>query len=250
MTKVRSPSYPAISLAEAISRIKSVYEQERVRAVDKETIAKTLGYGEVTGAAATVIAALTKYGLLESVGTQLKVSEDAETIILLSRGHPEQVKALKSVAFTPYLFSKLRDSFGEQLPNDNILRSFLVKKGFNPKTMDSVIRAYRATLELIEEEEALVSSGLSNNGQSSEKPVQTQSSGDANPSYSTQPNVMHLPTLQSSFEQTLLYRIAQDCTAHIQFDGPVTQEGIKKLINLLELNSDVFPRKESPRPGF
>jgi hypothetical protein len=247
MTKVRSPNYPAISLAEAISRIKSVYEQEQARAADKESIAKALGYGGINGAATTVIAALAKYGLLENAGTQLKISEDAESIILLNRGHPDHVKALKSVAFTPYLFSKLRDSFGEQLPNDNILRSFLIKKGFNPKIMDSVIRAYRDTLELLKAEEAL-SSGLSENEQLSDI-GQNLYSQDPNPSYSAQTNVK-LPTLQTSYEQTLLYRIAQDCTAHIQFNGPVTQEGIKKLINLLELNSDVFPKKESLKPGF
>ena len=243
MTKARSQTYLVISLAEAILKIESVYEQERDRATDKETIAKSLGYRGIDEASATIISTLTKYGLLESVGSQLKVSKDAENIILLNKGHPDRVEALSKVAFTPYLFSKLRDSFGKQLPNDNILRSFLIKMGFNPKIMNVVVQAYRDTLELIEEEVHSLNHLMSNK-QQSEEPIPTQSTRSANSSCLANPK--HIQVLaQVAVEQTLQYRIAEDCWARIEFDGLVTRDGIEKLIALLELNADVFPHNLS-----
>lgn len=46
-----------------------------------------------------------------------------------------------------------------------------------------------------------------------------------------------------TFRQTLVYKIAEDCSVQLQFDGPVAREGIEKLITLLQTNADVFPRK-------
>jgi len=44
------------------------------------------------------------------------------------------------------------------------------------------------------------------------------------------------------FGQTLLERIGVDA-ARIEFDGPVTQEELEKLIALIKLNADVFLQK-------
>lgn len=237
MAKVRGKNYPAISLAEAILRIKAIYEQERDRAVNEQTIAKALSCCGTHTAFVSTISALTKYGLLESVAPSLfKVSENAENIILLTRGHPDRVRALRNIAFTPYLFSKLRESFTEELPSDNILRSFLVKIGFNPNSMDAVIRAYRETLEFVNEE-ALALGVMNDDDRLSQRLTLTQSPGEINS------NVVYPFASPSLLEQTLLYRISEDCTVQIQFNGPATQEAIKKLIALLEVNTDVFPKK-------
>ncbi len=84
---MRGKNYPAISLAEAVSVVKLIYEQERDRAVDEQTIAKALSCCGTHTAFVSTISALTKYGLLESVTPSLfKVSEDAENIIAQARG--------------------------------------------------------------------------------------------------------------------------------------------------------------------
>lgn len=249
MTK-RSPNYPAIGLEEAIKKTKAIYDQEHKNPTDKEVMAKHLGYNGLNGASLTTISALTKYGLLEAVGPkQLKVSASGESLIWLEKGNPERVKLLKEVAFAPSLFSDLRDAFPEKLPSDQSLRYHLIRKEFNPNTVDSAIRAYRDTLEFVNaEEEALVSSASDGSEQPSEELMQTQPnqpSRDANPLYSNITNGTYAPTEQSSFGETLQFRISKDCVVRIQFNGSVTQEGIEKLVALLKLNADVYPTKES-----
>ncbi|MBD1879072.1 hypothetical protein [Coleofasciculus sp. FACHB-T130] len=44
--------------------------------------------------------------------------------------------------------------------------------------------------------------------------------------------------------EILQWRLSEDCTVRIQFNGSVTQEAIKKLIAILELNTDVYPTKQ------
>lgn len=203
--------------------------------MDTETVARVLGCSG-TNASITIVSALTEYGLLESVGEQLRVTEDAVNIIIHEQGHPVRVRALKNVAFTPYLFSKLQEAFGEEPPNDNLLRSFLLKEGFSTKTIGNVIRDYRQTLMFLRSE--LLVSNVQNIAQ------QYLSNENTNFSYPASQVDEPLPLMTpGSFGQTLVYRIAENCSVRIEFDGPVAREGIEKLIALLELNADAFPKQ-------
>ncbi|MBV9385633.1 MAG: hypothetical protein JOZ78_04300 [Chroococcidiopsidaceae cyanobacterium CP_BM_ER_R8_30] len=237
MTKTNRLNYTAMSLSEAISKIQILYQQEYSSAMDKEAVAKALGCSGVNASTA-IISALTEYGLLENVGTHLKVTKDAIDIISHAPGHPTRVMALNNVAFTPYLFGKLHDAFGEDPPNDNILRSFLIKEGFSAKTIGNVIDDYRYTLMFLKEE--LVSSVKNPDRQRPLPSITTQRSDNA--------ACKKLPLVTpGSFGQTLMYRIADNCSVRIQFDGPVVREGIEKLIALLELSADAFPQKRDAR---
>lgn len=151
-TKVRSPNYPVISLGEAIPRARTVFEQENRHPASREVVARALGYGGLNGASLGVISALLKYDLLEQVGDQLRVSKDALDILLHQPGDPERAAAIRAAAFAPALWEELRDLYGDTLPSNHNLRAYLVKKGFNPKTVDGVIRSYRDTITLVEEE--------------------------------------------------------------------------------------------------
>jgi len=243
MVKVKSLNYPSLSLPEALLKIKLVYEQECNQAMDKESIALAMGYTGVDEASTNAISALNKYGLLTNISPSLfKVSEDAENIILLPKGHPDRIRALQNIAFSPYLFDKLHQAFGEQLPGDNILCSFMIKMGFSSKTIDNVIYAYQETLKFIKEEEASVLVELKGSKSLQKGVGPTCFIEDNNCSNLINVNITRPPSLEPLGEM-LSYRIAADCSARIQFDGPVTQEAIKKLVALLELNADVFPKK-------
>ena len=151
MANVRSPNYPAISLPEAIRRATMVFKQEQRHAADKEVIAKAIGYGGLNGGSNVVISALTKYGLLElgGKGEQLKLSGNALDILIHDTGEHDRMRAVQEAAFTPSLFSELYDAYGRDIPSDHNLRAFLLKRGFNQKTVDSVIRSYRDTIEFV-----------------------------------------------------------------------------------------------------
>lgn len=155
MAKVRSPNYPSISLSKAIELADKIFKRENTHKAAPEVMAKALGYSGLNGASLGTLSALKKYGLLEEVGKDLKISSDALTIVVDPKDSSDRIEAIKRTAFLPVLFSELQKHYGETLPSDENLRSFLLKKGFSPSMVDSPIRSYRETMELVNE----VSSG-------------------------------------------------------------------------------------------
>ncbi len=150
--KTRSPNYPALSLEEAIQRLKVIYDKQRRYPTTRDVLAKLLGYGGINGASATVLSALGKYGLLEGNGEQLRVSEMGQDLILHRKGDPEYDAALRDAAFRPVFFRELRDQYPGGLPHEHSLRAMLIKRGFNPKVIDGAVRAYRDTIEFVNAE--------------------------------------------------------------------------------------------------
>jgi len=68
------------------------------------------------------------------------------------------------------------------------------------------------------------------------------SNNDTTSSYLSNVSAMHTSNQPGLFGQTLLERIVE-CTVRIEFDGPVTQEELEKLIALIKLNNGCFPTK-------
>jgi hypothetical protein len=110
-----------------------------------------MAYQSLNGASATALSALHKYGLLERVGDEVKVSERALRIL-----HPhspdERSRAIREAANDPPLFTKLAERFPGQMPNEELLRNYLMRDGFATGAVPAVILAYRETSELVERE--------------------------------------------------------------------------------------------------
>jgi hypothetical protein len=150
--RTRSPNYPAISLVDAIGRLKAIYETQRQYPATREVLVKLMGYGSLNGASSTVVSALSKYGLLEGHGENLRVSDLGQDLVLHRKGDPEYTRALQTAAFMPGFFQELHDQYTDGLPGEHSLRATLVKRGFNPKAIDSAVRAYRETMEFLDAE--------------------------------------------------------------------------------------------------
>jgi hypothetical protein len=146
--RIRSPNYPAISLPEAITRVTALYRAIHTHSAPRDVVAKGMGYTSLNGASATAISALHKYGLLERDGEDVKVSERALSIL-----HPhtpeEKAKAIMASAGEPALFAELAERFPGAMPNEELLRNFLVRKGFAPGAIGQVIAAYRDTSDMV-----------------------------------------------------------------------------------------------------
>lgn len=151
MARVRSPNYPQISLKDAIERIGKVHAKEQTLKAAPEVIAKALGYQGLNGKSLGVLSALKKYGLLDEIGKDLKVSADALTILLDPKSSVERAKAIQKAAFAPTLFAELRKEYGPLVPSDENMRSYLLKRGFGLNVVDAPIRAYRETMALVKE---------------------------------------------------------------------------------------------------
>lgn len=145
--RTRSPNYPALSLPAALDKVTILYKNQHTHSAPREVVAQSMGYNSLNGASATAISALHKYGLLDRMGDELKLSERAMRIL-----HPhspdEKAAAIKEAASEPSLFAELADRFPGPVPNDDILRNYLIRNGFSPAAVSSVVLAYRDTVEL------------------------------------------------------------------------------------------------------
>jgi hypothetical protein len=149
--RVRSPNYPGLSLPEAIQRIHSLYKAQHTHAAPREIIAKGIGYNSLNGASATAISAIGKYGFLEKSGEGFKLSERAMSIIA-PHNPAEKAEALKAAAMEPKLFADLFERFPPPLPNDEVLRNYLIRAGFAPSAVSPAVLAYRETIDLVDRE--------------------------------------------------------------------------------------------------
>jgi hypothetical protein len=149
--RIRSPNYPAISLPDAIARVTTLYRAIHTHAAPREVVAKGMGYNTLNGASATAISALHKYGLLERSDDDIKISERAFSIL-----HPhtpqEKAEAIRAAAAEPALFAELAERFPGAMPNEDLLRNYLLRKGFAPAATTAVIAAYRDTSEMVDRE--------------------------------------------------------------------------------------------------
>jgi hypothetical protein len=140
-----------MSLPEAIERAALVYRNQHTHGAPREVVAKSMGYNSLNGASATSISALVKYGLLEGRGDEIKVSERTMRIL-----HPESLEekatALREAANEPVLFRELAEKFPGRMPSEEMLRNYLIRDGFAPNAVPSVILAYRETSEFVERE--------------------------------------------------------------------------------------------------
>lgn len=148
--RIRSPNYPALSLPEAIEKVTTLYRNQHTHSAPREVVVKSMGYNSLNGASATAISALHKYGLLDKMGgNEVKVSERALSIL-----HPnspqERREAIREAAAAPDLFAELAERFPGRLPNEEVLRNYLIRKGFAHSALPAVLLAYRKTIEFVE----------------------------------------------------------------------------------------------------
>lgn len=148
--RTRSPNYPAFGLSTAIEKARLLYESQQLHAAPREVVAKGIGYNSLNGASATAISAMHKYGLLEKSGQDIKLSERAMQI-LHPQSKEERSAAMKAAAVQPSLFAELAERFPGKVPNDELLRNYLIRNRFAPSAVSAVILAYRETMELVDD---------------------------------------------------------------------------------------------------
>jgi hypothetical protein len=146
--KVRSPSFPFISLREALDRARAFYEAEQRNAARPETAAAHWGYSPKSSGGKQTVAALRSFGLLEG-DTAVKLSGRALRILLDEReASEERERLLKQAALLPPLHSRMWERYGAELPSSQTLRlSLILDEGFNENSVDDFLAEYKETLE-------------------------------------------------------------------------------------------------------
>ena len=154
MTRIRSRGYPNQSLEQVIENTRKVHEADRQHPVDRETIARHLGFGGLSGASDRALSALLHYGLMEKVKKgELRVTDLALAII-----HPhnddERRRALFEAGFSPDLFQELRERYPESPPSRESLSSYLSRSGFATAAIPAATKAFLETCSFLQRERA------------------------------------------------------------------------------------------------
>jgi len=231
MTRIRSPNYPQISLPDAISRVALIFSKEHQHPAPKEVMVKDMGYNGIHGNSLGALSALSKYGLLERDGQDYRVSERAIAII-----HPldeaSKIAALRDAAQAPALYAEIFEQFKGQLPSDENLRAYLIRKGFAESALTPVIESLRETMKFV-----------------AENPLNVTGSGALQPQASTLKATGYAPTVTVSSPP--VEPPVQEFQAKIRVSltdygmevvaGIVDQKGIDRLIAVLGANRDLLP---------
>lgn len=151
LKRVRSPNYPAISLVDAMEAAQKLESRIGQNPAAREAIVKVLGFGGLNGASAGALSALVKYGLMEKSGHDLKLSDRAIRL-LFSKTTDEHIDALWEAARAPSLFAELVEQYKGKLPDDEVIRSYLKRKGFADSALPHVIQSFRETMEFVTRE--------------------------------------------------------------------------------------------------
>jgi len=156
--RVRSPSFPFISLPEAVHRARELYDAERRNLVHPDVAVAHWRYARSSSGGKQTVAALRAYGLLEDLRGEIRLTDRAQHILVREPGSTERSDLLRQAALSPPLFSKLWDRYGADLPSDRSLRSWLVLElKVNERSVEDLLRSYRETLQyagLLQKEEA------------------------------------------------------------------------------------------------
>src|SRR5438874_13773328 len=110
MAKMRSPNYPAIGLSEAIKAIQQLWDREKRTPVGIDVVGKAMGYNSVSGPVRTKVAALRKYGLLDQLGGNYKISDLGMQILHSIPESDERRQAITIAALRPEAFKEIYDT--------------------------------------------------------------------------------------------------------------------------------------------
>jgi DNA-directed RNA polymerase subunit H (RpoH/RPB5) len=238
MARVRSPNYPQISLEDAVNRVAAIFSKEHQHTAPREVIIKDMGYNGIHGNSLGALSALSKYGLLERDGQDYKVSDRAIAII-----HPEsdnaRLAALREAAQAPVLFAEIFEHFKGQLPSDENLKAYLIRKGFAESALTSVIVTLRDTMKFVGDTPLHVTG----KGAMQAQPAQLSFTGHA-------PVVKISPPPLEQTDAVFTAKMRVSLTDHgVTIDANVVdKKGMDRLIAVLRANRELLPEVISNDP--
>lgn len=153
MARKRSPNYPNLSLPEAIEKIEQAYPKAHRAKTDKAAMASLFGYASLHGSSLTMLGSLLRYGLLEGTKSEMSISDDGETISIEPITSKLRLEAIQRCMRRPKVFDETLAHFEDRLPADELLKPYLIRKGFSMVAVENVIRSLRETVEFVGEEE-------------------------------------------------------------------------------------------------
>lgn len=151
----RSPSYPSLTVREAIDKAKALQSSEGDYAAPLSSALKAWGYSHKSSAGRQTLATMKYYGLIDIAGDgdarKIKVSDIARRIILDNReDETDKRQLIRKVALAPAAHKTLFEEYPGGLASDGTVNYFLVhEQGFNPEAANELIAEFKDTSSYI-----------------------------------------------------------------------------------------------------
>ena len=147
----RSPNYPALTFSEALSYARMIWNEDKQHLVTQDVAAVHMGFAKASGATFPLIAAMKRYGLLESEKKEVKITADAHYIFVHPDDDPDRVERVRKLAMMPTLFGDVLQKFSGSLPSDPTLRAKLQTdfKFASSNAADIFIRGLREAVAIV-----------------------------------------------------------------------------------------------------
>ncbi len=144
----KSPRAPTISLKDAIERAMKAYDRERLHEAPTEIVAQNIGYKNAnSGTALSAIASLRYFGLLtRPKNGYLAVSKDLESMRFAPTDEQRQSLVIQFL-MKPDLYVDLLKKYEAGLPSDATMKYDLIQRGFIPAAAETVLSAFKQSVE-------------------------------------------------------------------------------------------------------
>lgn len=255
MKKQRSPSYPGISLREAMERAKAFLKAEGKHEALVTTALTHWKYSAKSSAGLITIAALKAYGLMADKGTGAE-----RKVFLTPFGYklamderpvsPEREEGLREAALKPKIMAELWKKYGSDLPSEATLSYYLrAEREFTEAAAKDVIRIYVDNMKFarLDAPGASASGDEALNDDDISADPTGNLDGDAGVG-GAPPPATGTPTLGrppvpvlgvTHGEEIGNYRVSKNTTIRLLSNGPYSRKSIESLVKQLQLAIDL-----------
>lgn len=253
MARIRSPGYPNQPLEQVIDYVRQVHGEDRQHPIDRETIARHMGFSGLSGSSDRALSALMHFGLMEKV----KKGEMRVTDLALRVLHPqdggEAREALHEAGFSPELFKELRDRYPGAPPSRDTLSSYLSRRGFAAAAISSAAKAYLESCYFLQRLHAYESpvAGADEPSRSApdDQPQEPELMPSAHPS--TPPQAATIPPVvaQPAPHVGMLNHIGLNVQGdEVEVGGRLNLEGVYDMIKRLNVIATLLELQSPPTP--
>jgi hypothetical protein len=151
--RARSPNFPAITLKDAVERVRTLFKEEGRNFAHEDTILGHWKYKPRSGGGWSVLAAVKSFGLLAQEGSgntrRYRLSDAALKLVMKSGDEyaDERRDELKDAALKPRIHRELWVKYSGTLPSNQTLEYDLVSSsGFTPVAAKEFVPRFRETI--------------------------------------------------------------------------------------------------------
>jgi hypothetical protein len=248
----RSPSYPALTLTEALERARTFYAKEGKHSAPIRVAVSHWGYSPKSSGGTATIAALKAWGFMldEGAGEQrtVRLSEEALKILRDERTESAERDALMSgAAERPKVIKNLLAQYPGGDVSDENLRHYLIMQEYNPNSVNDIVKVFHDAKAYLAPEKDVdeASFEAADVAEVDSASISADSASHRHVNQSTGNNV--LPALRENMRQETF--MLSDSEVLIQLPSSMTADDYQDFLDWLELLKRRVGRSVKPSEG-